>query len=192
MTVFYIVLAFLSGLVLLLQLVVWVFFGKSLIPDAGELFESRRNKLEWQTIFPKNVLRLIVFVFVGAVTGLLLDMAGMVGWISLPMGALGGVVFNFLLSTVLSPIYFKLHKSGKLKGSELEGMDCTVIEDIDPDGYGRIRVRHGMKCYYYNAVSANSRFLAEGTEAVVIYCEDEVCFVESGAHLFDVLFEEDN
>lgn len=175
---------------LFIQLLAWLFFGKVLFPNAGELFEKRRNRLEWQTVFPKNILRLIVFVFVVALTGLLMDLAGLEGWISLPLAAVGGVLFNFLLSTVFSPIYFKAINSGAPKDSELEGLNGTVTETIAPDDYGTIRVKHGMRSYYFNAYSANGRTLPEGCNVIVIYCEDSMCFVESEEHFFDVLFEE--
>lgn len=188
---FYLILAGISGLYLFIQLTAWLFFGKVLFPDAGELFDKRKNRLEWQTVFPKNMLRLIVFVFVGSVLGLLMDLAGLVGWLSLPMAAMGGVLFNFLLNTVFSPIYFKAIKSGEPTDSELEGMSGEVTEEIDPEGYGTIRVKHGRRSYYLNAVSANDRTLPEGTKIVVIYSEDKMCFVESEEHFCDVLFEDE-
>lgn len=187
---FYLILAGLSGLYLFIQLTAWLFFGKVLFPDAGELFDRRKNRLEWQTVFPKNMLRLIVFVFVGAVLGLLMDLAGLVGWLSLPMAAVGGITFNFLLNTVISPLYFKAIKSGEPTDAELEGMNGEVTEDIIPDGYGIIRVKHGGRSYYFNAVSANGRTISEGTEIIVIYSEDKMCFVESEERFYDVLFED--
>ena len=188
---FYLILAGISGLYLFIQLTAWLFFGKVLFPDAGELFDKRKNRLEWQTVFPKNMLRLIVFVFVGSVLGLLMDVAGLVGWISLPMAAVGGVAFNFLLNTAISPIYFKALKSGEPTDKELEGISGEVTEQIDPEGYGIIRVKHGRRSYYLNAVSANGRVLSEGTRVIVIYSEDKMCFAESEEHFFDVLFEDE-
>ncbi len=187
---FYLILAGISGLYLFIQLTAWLFFGKVLFPDAGELFDKRKNRLEWQTVFPKNMLRLIVFVFVGAVLGLLMDLAGLVGWISLPMAAVGGVTFNFLLNTIISPLYFKAIKSGEPTDSELEGMSGEVTEEIAPDSYGIIRVKHGGRSYYFNAVSANGRVICEGEKVIVIYGEDKMCFVESLERFYDVLFED--
>ena len=60
MTSFYILLAVVSGAYLAVQLVVWLFFGKSLFPSAGELFTERKSRIEWQTIFPKNMLRMVI------------------------------------------------------------------------------------------------------------------------------------
>lgn len=188
---FYLILAGISGLYLFVQLAAWLFFGKVLFPDAGELFDKRKNRLEWQTVFPKNMLRLIVFVFVGSVLGLLMDLAGLVGWLSLPMAAVGGVAFNFLLNTAISPIYFKAIKSGEPNDKELEGMSGEVTEEISPKSYGTIRVKHGRRSYYLNAVSANDRTLPEGTKIIVIYSEDKMCFVESEEHFCDVLFEDE-
>ncbi len=187
---FYLILAGISGLYLFIQLTMWLFFGKAMFPDAGELFDKRKNRLEWQTVFPKNMLRLIVFVFVGAVLGLLMDLAGLVGWLSLPMAAVGGVTFNFLLNTIISPLYFKAIKSGEPTDAELEGMSGVVTEEIAPEGYGIIRVKHGGKSYYFNAVSANGRTISEGAEVIVIYSEDKMCFAESAERFYDVLFED--
>lgn len=188
---FYIILLGLSGGYLLLQLAVYLLFGRALFPNAGELFEHKRSRAEWQTVFPKNLLRLIVFVFVTSLIGLLLDLAGAVSWLGLPLAAAGGLGFNFLLSTVLSPLYLKVHKQGEPTEKELENMDGVVTEEISPDMYGEIKVLRGGKPYYFRAVSANGRTLPEGTEVIVIYSEDSACFVESRERFFDVLFEED-
>ena len=88
----------------------YVLFGRPLFPSAGELFEHTKSRAEWQTVFPKNLLRLIVFVFVTSLFGLLLDLAGAVSWLGLPCAAAGGLAFNFLLSTVFSPLRGKLQK----------------------------------------------------------------------------------
>ena len=83
---FYIILIVLSGSYLTVQTVAWLFFGKRFFPDAGELFGDKQDKNLWQTVFPKNMLRLIIVIFVGSVTGILTDAAGLVGWITLPRG----------------------------------------------------------------------------------------------------------
>ena len=168
MRTFYIILLGLSGGYLLLQLAVHLLFGRPLFPNAGELFEHTKSRAEWQTVFPKNLLRLIVFVFVTSFIGLLLDCAGAVSWLGLPLAAAGGLAFNFLLSTVFSPMYLKLHKQGEPSEKELENMDGVVTKEISPDMYGEIKVTCGGKPYYYRAVSANGRELPEGTEVIVI------------------------
>lgn len=190
MRTFYIILLGLSGGYLLLQLAVHLLFGRPLFPNSGELFEHTKSRAEWQTVFPKNLLRLIVFVFVTSLIGLLLDCAGAVSWLGLPLAAAGGLAFNFLLSTVFSPMYLKLHKQGEPSEKELENMDGVVTEEISPDMYGEIKVTRGGKPDYFRAVSANGRELPEGTEVIVIYSEDSACFVESKERFFDVLFEE--
>lgn len=190
MRTFYIILLGLSGGYLLLQLAVHLLFGRPLFPNSGELFEHTKSRAEWQTVFPKNLLRLIVFVFVTSLIGLLLDCAGAVSWLGLPLAAAGGLAFNFLLSTVFSPMYLKLHKQGEPSEKELENMDGVVTEEISPDMYGEIKVTCGGKPYYFRAVSANGRELPEGTEVIVIYSEDSACFVESKERFFDVLFGE--
>ena len=110
---FYLILMFLSGGYLLLQLAVWLLFGRELFPNSGELFEHRKSRVELQTIFPKNILRLVVFIFVSSIIGVLLECAGAVSWLGLPCAAAGGLAFNFLLSTVISPLYMKLQKKGR-------------------------------------------------------------------------------
>lgn len=188
---FYIVIILFSGMYLFVQLVAWLFFGKVFFPDAGELFENKEDKNLWQTVFPKNMLRLIIVIFAAAIAGLLMDTAGMAGWISMPLGAMAGITVNFIISMVFSPLYDKLHKSGEPKDNELEGLDARVIEDIDADNFGVITVKHGSKSYLMRAVSANARRLPKGTAVIVIYAQDGCCFVESAERFCDVLFEDD-
>ncbi len=175
----------------MLQLAVYLMFHRTLFPNAGELFERSRSRIEWQTVFPKNLLRLIVFVFVSSFWGIILETVGVVSWLGLPCAAVGGLAFNFLLSTVFSPLYFKLHRQGEPTPEQLENMDAVVTEKITPDMYGEIRVQRGGKAYYFRAVSANGRELPEGTGVIVIYCEDGACFVESAERFYDVLFDEE-
>ena len=191
MRLFYLIMLGLSGGYLTLQLAVWLLFRRSLFPEAGELFERRRSRVEWQTVFPKNLLRLVVFVFTTSLLGILLEAAGVVSWLGLPCAAAGGLAFNFMLSTVLSPLYYKLTKQGEPTPEQLENMDGEVTLDISRDMYGEIKVNHGGRYYYFRAVSANGRELPAGTAVVVIYCEDGACFVESAERFFDVLFEEE-
>ena len=188
---FYILLTALSGMYLSVQTVAWLFFGKMFFPDAGVLFENKEDKNLWQTVFPKNMLRLIIVVFAAGIAGLLMDAAGMAGWISLPLGAMAGITLNFIISMVFEPLYGKLHKNGEPTDEELEGLDGKVVEYIDKENVGVITVKHGSKSYLMRAVSANGRRLVKGTAVVVIYAQDGFCFVESAERLYDVLFEED-
>ncbi len=178
---FYILIIVLSGAYLAAQLIAWLFYGKVFFPDAGELFADKNDKNLWQTVFPKNMLRLIIVIFAASIAGLLMDAAGMEGWISLPLGAVAGITVNFIISMVFAPLYDKV----------LEGLDGKVVEYIDKDNFGVITVRHGSKSYLMRAVSANGRRLVKGTAVVVIYAQDGCCFVESAERLYDVLFEDD-
>lgn len=189
---FYVVLIAVSGVYLFAQLAAWIFFNKVFFPDAGELFADKKDKNLWQTVFPKDMLRLVVVLFAGAFVGLLLDAAGIVGWLTLPVGVIAGILVNFLVNTIFSPIYFKLHKSGEPTAAELEGMSGKVVEDIDPDFYGVIEVWHGKKSYLIRVVSANNRYIRKGERVVVLYSENGCTFVESEEHLCDALFENED
>lgn len=180
----------LSGGYLTLQTAVWLLFGRELFPNAGELFERRKSRIEWQTIFPKNVLRLVIFVFTSSLFGIMLDSLGAVSWLGLPCAVVGGLAFNFLLSTALSPLYHRLHRQGEPSPEQLENCDGIVTEEISEDMYGEVKVKHGGRPYYFRAASANGRTLPAGTEVIVIYSEDGACFVESKERFFDVLFDE--
>lgn len=192
MRIFYILLIALSGGYLIAQTIAWVFFGKSFFPDSGMLFEDKADKTLWQSVFPKNMLRLIIVIFAGAVMGLLMDLVISEGWITLPLAAVGGITVNFMISRVFSPIYYKMHKSGEPSEKELEGMTARVAETITKELFGVVSVKHGNKGYLFRAVSANGRRLKKGTVVVILYAQDGCCFVESEEHLYDVLFEEDN
>ena len=187
---FYIVLIILSGVYLLAHVMAKVFFGKTLFPDTSELFTNKKEKNLWQTVFPKNMLRLVILVFTGSLSGLFMDLAGMTGWISLLFAPVAGIFFNFLISTVFSPIYLKFHKSAEPNDEELCELSGKVVEDVETDGFGVIEVRHGSKNYIFRAVSANGRFIPKGEKIVVIYAQDACCFVESEEHLCDILFED--
>lgn len=190
MRLFYILIIALSGAYLIAQTIAWVFFGKSFFPDSGMLFEDKADKTLWQTVFPKNMLRLVIVIFAAAVLGLLMDLAIPEGWITMPLAAVGGVTVNFIISRLFSPMYYKLHKSGEPNDKELEGLSARVAETVTKENFGVISVKHGNKGYLFRALSANGRRLPKGTAVVVIYAQDGCCFVESEDHLCDVLFED--
>lgn len=192
MRTFYVILIILSGIYLGAQIIAQVFYGKRFFPDSGELFNEKKDKNLWQTVFPKDMLRLVIFIFTGSIAGLLLDAAGFAGWSSLPLGAVAGLAVNFLISTVIVPIYDKLHKSGEPNAEELEGLSAKVVEDIEEDGFGVISVRHGNKSYLFRAISANGRTLPKGCAVIVIYMQDSCCFVESEEHFCDILFDDNS
>lgn len=190
MRVFYILLIAMSGGYLTVQLIAWIFYGKRFFPDSGELFTDKADKNLWQTVFPKDMLRLIIVVFSGAAAGLLMDAAGLPGSVSMPLAAFAGVLVNFISNMVFIPIHDKLHKSNEPSDEELEGLSARVIEEIDPENFGVIEVKHGSKNYLMRAVSANGRRLKKSENVIVIYAQDSCCFVESEKHLCDILFEE--
>lgn len=191
MKLFYILLIVLSGGYLAAQTIAWIFFGKSFFPDSGMLFENKTDKTLWQAVFPKNMLRLIIVIFVAAVSGLLMNIVISEGWITLPLAIVSGITVNFIISKFFSPLYYKVHKSGEPNDKELEGKSAYVAETISKDSYGAISVKHGSKGYLFRAVSANGRKLTKGTKVTVIYAQDGCCFVESDEHLCDILFEDD-
>lgn len=192
MKLFYILLTAVSGAYLIAQTIAWVFFGKSFFPDSGVLFETKADKTLWQTVFPKNMLRLVIVIFAGAVSGLLMNIVISEGWITLPLAAVAGITVNFVISTVFSPLYYKSHKSGEPTEKELEGMSARVTEAVTRELFGVISVKHGNKSYLFRAVSANGRRLPKGTEVVILYAQDGCCFVESEERLYDVLFEDED
>lgn len=191
MSLFYIIVIAISGAYLLAQTIAWLFYGKTFFPDSGMLFENKSHKNLWQTVFPKNMLRLVIVIFSGAVFGVLLNIVIPEGWITLPLAAVGGITVNFIISQFFSPIYYKLHKSGEPTEKELEGMSGRVCETITKENFGVISVKHGSRGYLFRAVSANGRRIPKGTTVVVIYAENSCCFVESEECFCDVLFEDD-
>lgn len=191
MSFFYIALTALSGAYLFAQLIARLFFNITFFPDAGVLFENKRDKTLWQTVFPKDMLRLVIVIFAGAISGLLMNIAIPEGWITLPLAAVGGIFVNFMISILFSPMYDKLHKNAEPTEAELEGLSGKVTETITRDNFGVITVKRGSKSYLFRAVSANGRRLPKGTSVIVIYAENSCCFVESEEHFGDILFEDE-
>lgn len=191
MNFFYIIITALSGAYLFAQIIAWLFFNKTFFPDAGELFENKRDKTLWQTVFPKDMLRLVIVIFFGAIFGLLMNIVIPEGWITLPLAAVGGIFVNFIISILLEPIYLKYQKNGEPTEAELEGLSGKVTETITKDNFGVINVKRGHRDYQFRAVSANGRRLPKGTPVIVIYAENSCCFVESEEHFGDVLFEDE-
>lgn len=188
---FYMILLGASGVYLTAQLAAYLFFGKIFFPNTGILFQQRKNRFEWQMVFPKNLLLLVIFIFSTSLFGLMMELIGVVGWLSLPLGAVGGLAVNFLINAVIAPTVLKAQNSAAPTDEQLDEADGVVCEDIPADGYGRIKVKHGSRSYYFDAVSANDRLIQRGERVVVLYAQDGLCFVEAEAHLFDILFEQE-
>lgn len=188
---FYIIILAASGVYLAVQLAAYVFFGKTFFAGSGILFEQRQNRFEWQMVFPKNLLLLIIFLFFTSAFGLIMDNLGVVGWISLPLAAMGGLAVNFIINYAIVPMLSKTQDSGQPTDDELAEAEAVAVTDILPDSYGRIKVKHGKRSYYFDAMTANGRELREGERLLVIHAVDGLCFVESEEHICDILFEEE-
>ena len=187
---FYIVMAGGSGIYLTAQLIAYVFWGKIFFADTGILFEQRSNRFEWQMVFPKNLLLLVICLFSSSIFGLLLDSVDIVGWISLPLGVIGGLAVNFLINAFIAPLLYKGMKSGMPTDEDLSGLSGIAMQQIHPEGYGQIEVNNGGRAYYFDALTANERIIRPGERIVVLHAEKGLCFVESEEHLCDVLFDE--
>ncbi len=188
---FYIIILAASGVYLAVQLAAYIFFGKVFFADTGILFEQRKNRFEWQMVFPKNLLLLIIFLFFTSAFGLIMENLGVVGWISLPLAAIGGLAVNFIINYAIVPVLSKAQDSGQPTDEELDGAQAVAVDDILPDSYGRIKVKHGNRSYYFDAMTANGRELYSGERLLVIHAEEGLCFVESEEHICDILFEEE-
>ncbi len=187
---FYVIISCASGIYLIAQFIAYVFFGKVFFADTGVLFEERKNRFEWQTVFPKNLPLLVVFLFSTSLFGLLLDAAGAVGWISLPLGVFGGLAVNFLINMFAAPALNRTAKRGRPNDEELIGLSGIAMQQIHPEGYGEIEVKNGGKAHYFDALTANGRIIRPGEKIVVLHAENGLCFVESDVHLCDVLFDD--
>lgn len=190
MNSFYLILMGGSGVYLLAQLVAYVFFGRVFFRDTGVLFESSKNRFQWQAVFPKNLLLLIIFVFFTSFFGYIMDLLGVIGWLSLPLGAIGGLAVNFAINIAILPALLKTQHSGAPTDEQLDNADAVAQEEILPDSYGRICVKSGRKSYYFDALTANGNPIRKGEKVVVIHAQEGLCFVESAARLYDILFEE--
>ncbi len=189
---FYFILLGGSGIYLIVQLVAYVFYGKIFFADTGILFEQRRNKFEWQMVFPKNLVLLVVFLFSTSLFGLLMDSLGVVGWLSLPLASFGGLAVNFIVNIAVTPMLCRLGNSGSPTDEQLDGAEGVALEEITEDSYGRIEVKNGGRCYYFDALTANGGTIAAGERIIVIYAQEGLCFVESEARFCDVLFDEND
>ncbi len=188
---FYLIIAGGSGLYLTVQLFAYIFWDKIFFADTGILFEQRSNKFEWQMVFPKNLLLLVIFLFTSSLFGLLMEAVDVAGWISLPLSAFGGLGMNFLINAFAYPLLCKFQHSAAPTDEQLAGLSGIAMQQIHPEGYGQIEVMNGGRKYYFEALTANGRILRPGEKIVVIHAENGLCFVESEAHFSDVLFDED-
>lgn len=189
---FYIIILGGTGIYLMLQLAAYLWKETIFFKNTGILFEKSKNRFEWQMIFPKNLLLLIIFMFVSAVFGLLLDMAGVVGWLSLPCCAAGGLAVNFIINYSMIPSLLKIKNEGFPDSAALDGAEGIVREDIYPGDYGKIEVSNGGQKYILDAVCANDKRILMGEKVIIIYAEDGLCFVESEKRFCDVLFEDED
>ncbi len=188
---FYLIIAVFSGLYLIAQFIAYVFFGRKFFADTGVLFEQRKNRFKWQMVFPKDLLLTVVFLFSSSVFGLLLEAMDVAGWVSLPLSVFGGLAVNFLINMLIAPLLNKAVKRGRPTDGELAGLSGIAMQQIHPEGYGEIEVKNGGKAYYFDALTANGRIIRPGERIVVLHAENGLCFIESEAHLCDVLFDEE-
>ena len=188
---FYLIVLALSGSYLTVQLAAYLFYGKIFFRNTGILFEKKKNRFEWQTVFPKNLLLLIICVFSSAFFGLIMTGLGLTDWITLPLAVMGGLAVNFIINISVVPRLDKHSDSGLPTDAELDGADAVVLSEITAEDYGRIEIKRGRRRYVFDALTANGNTLSEGESVVVIHAQDGLCFVEAQSRLYDVLFEDE-
>lgn len=189
---FYLIILGASGIYLLVQLVAYLFYDRIFFRNTGIMFEEKADRFEWQTVFPKNLLLLVIFLFSSSLFGLLLTVMDVAGWLSMPLGAIGGLAVNFTVNTVIIPLFNKHAGSGVPTDEQLEGMDAVVLVEITAEDYGRIEVTRGKCRYTFDALSANGRTLSVGESVVVIHAQEGLCFIEARERLYDVLFDDED
>ncbi len=108
---------------------------------------------------------------------------GVIGWIfdfildvpaafSLPSALIGAVTSSII-------IYYPQRKKmslERIKEDDLFDLEAIVIEDIEPDGYGRIEVDYGGINHVVNAVGTDEKQIPKGEKVQILLCVDELYF----------------
>lgn len=136
-----------------------------------------------EEFIPNSLTMLSVSALTLGVTGIILKLLNLSGFIAFPCALLSGSLMNFLIVHFIKPYIDAVTHKSLTKDIDISGENAVCTERIEKDGYGRIRLSYKKKDYYFDAVSANETEIKKDERVYILYREDNVCFVEKEAEI---------
>lgn len=126
-----------------------------------------------------NISSILAFVtWFGGVGYLFRNGFGWIGWLSVVVGLLGGMVGAVAIGWVVFNVLAKDDRVLDPRDYEIIGSLARVTSTIRPDGYGEIVYEKGGTRQVSAARAAENIAIARGTEVIVLRVERGVAYVE--------------
>lgn len=143
-----------------------------------------------EQFIPQGIYGYAVFMAVFGYFGLILLPLSLPWYFIVPADIAMGFIVNFIGTHFLSPAAKRFINGKAPKPDDLTGYEATALENIDGNGYGKVKVKYGGISYRFDAISVYHTDIEAGENVDVITGEDELLFVQKKDEIYKVLDEE--
>lgn len=175
------------GTVGICGLLVMLFFFRLKINIGFKLPKGKTIPIE--DFIPQGIYGYSVFVASFGYIGLFLSPLPLPWYFLIPVDIVAALLINFIGVHFLSPATKRLISGKAPSPDDLSGYEATAIDDIDGDGYGKVRVRYNGRSYRFDAMSVYHTDIKSGEKADIVTGEDLLLFVQKKDEIYKVLEE---
>jgi membrane protein implicated in regulation of membrane protease activity len=133
------------------------------------LFKIKGADIPAEKLLPENLTMLFVFCVVMSATGILYEALNMKWYLSLPCSAAGGSFVCFIFQYFVENALKTIRGDNLPKGDNAAGLDGYCVEEIEPGGWGKVRLFHKEREYEVNAASDGEKSVSLGEKVVSVY-----------------------
>ena len=173
------------GTVGICGLLVMLFFFRLKINIGFKLPKGKTIPIE--DFIPQGIYGYSVFVASFGYIGLFLLPLPLPWYFLIPVDLAAALIVNFIGVHFLSPATKRLISGKAPSPDDLSGYEATAIDDIDGDGYGKVKVRYNGRSYRFDAISVYHTDIKSGEKLDIVTGEDLLLFVQKKDEIYKVL-----
>lgn len=142
-----------------------------------------------EEFIPQGIYGYSVFVASFGYIGLFLLPLPLPWYFLIPVDLAAALIVNFIGVHFLSPAAKRFINGKAPSPDDLSGQEAIAVDDIDGDGYGKVKVRYNGRSYRFDAISVYHTDIKSGEKLDIVTGEDLLLFVQKKDEIYKVLEE---
>ncbi|MDR2532325.1 MAG: hypothetical protein LBC82_05725 [Oscillospiraceae bacterium] len=153
-----------------------------------KLFRIKGDTIPAEKFFPENLTMAFINLLCFGTAGMLLELAGLRWFFSLPSSVMAGMFVCFMIQHTLRAAVDRFTEKTIPTGDKAAGVQGFAVGEIDNDGdgYGLIEFEYNSLTFRAPAVSANETAIPMFEKVIILFEEDGVYFVQSIKEVYDI------
>lgn len=140
-----------------------------------------------EDFIPQGIYGYSVFVASFGYIGLFLLPLPLPWYFLIPVDLAAALIVNFIGVHFLSPAAKRFINGKAPSPDDLTGYEAIATQDIDGDGYGKVKVRYNGRSYRFDAISVYHTDITSGEKLDIVTGEDLLLFVQKKDEIYKVL-----